>query len=309
VKDKLSAGQAASPSQRAECLRLAAVLAELAGLDNDAKHLRDEAEKDRPPLSVMEVLAHKQAQLDALQSQVAALRRLTHTEQQVRLDVRFVEISRTKMREAGIKLPALNKTGDHATIGVIDSDHELFAVLEDLRAKGIARVLAEPSLLTVSGRPAFFHSGGEFPFLRQMPQETTIEFKSFGTQIDFVPIVVGDGKLHLDVKPRISSVDPTLSVDVGGLKVPGLNVRECDTGIEMASGQSAVVAGIVQNRVESRPNKGSGATVETIEETELLVLARATLVKDSDAAQAVSAAYRSGHYSPVDHPTQATKTK
>ena len=211
------------------------MLAELGGLDKDAKHLRDEAEKDRPPLSVMEVLARKKAQLDALQSQVAALRRLTHTEQQVRLDVRFVEISRTKMREAGIKLPALNKTGKHATtnaprsdensrdcpsVGVIDSDHELFAVLEDLRAKGIARVLAEPSLLTVSGRPAFFHSGGEFPFLQQKPQETTVEFKSFGTQIDFVPIVLGDGKLQLDLKPQSAPLILRLPSMLGGSRCP-----------------------------------------------------------------------------------------
>ena len=97
--------------------------------------------------------------------------------------------------------------------------------------------MAEPTLVTVSGRPAFFNSGGEFPILIPAGLGTvSVEFKKFGTQVDFVPIVLGNGNIRLEVKPRVSFVDPTLSVTSQGITVPGLNVREVDTGVEMKAG-------------------------------------------------------------------------
>jgi pilus assembly protein CpaC len=113
-------------------------------------------------------------------------------------------------------------------------------------------VLAEPNLVTVSGRPAQFLSGGEFPIL--VPQSlgtVSIEYKKFGTQVDFVPIVLRDGHIRLEVRPQVSEIDPARSVTVGGLTVPGLRKREVDTGVELRAGQTLAIAGLVQTRTES----------------------------------------------------------
>jgi Flp pilus assembly secretin CpaC len=297
-----------SPTEQTSCLLMAADLAELGGSDKDAKHLRDEAAKDQPPTGILDLLTRRQAQLDTLQSQVAALRRLTHTEQQVLVDVRMIEISRTKMREAGLKLPALNqansaakdpsqpveKSSGNSVLGIIDSDHELFAFLDELRAKGIAKTLAEPAILTVSGRPAFFSSGGEFPFLQRQSGEATIDFKQYGTQVNLVPLALGNNKLRLEFKARVSEIDEQLSVNAGGLKLPGLQVRECDTGVEFASGQTVVVGGIIgpgnhaattEKSPEKAPSGKPAEPVETPQETELLVLVRARLVDPASEPQ------------------------
>jgi Flp pilus assembly secretin CpaC len=306
---KKDVAETLSPSEQTACLLMAADLAELGGSDKDAKHLRDEAAKDQPPTGILDLLTRRQAQLDALQAQVAALRRLTHTEQQVLVDVRMIEISRTKLREAGIRLPSLSakpnsdtkdssqsveKSRGGALLGVIDQDHEFFAFLDELRSKGIAKTLAEPAILTVSGRAAFFSSGGEFPFLQRQSGETTIDFKQYGTQVNLVPLALGNDKLRLEFKARVSEIDEQLSVNAGGLKLPGLHVRECDTGVEFASGQTVVVGGIIGpgNHVatteKSSENASSGKPaepVETPQETELLVLVRARLVDPASEPQ------------------------
>jgi Bacterial type II and III secretion system protein len=306
VKAELSRGKLASPSEQAECLRLAAVLAELGGLDKDAKHLRDEAEKDRPPLSVMEVLTRRQAQLDALQAQVAALRRMTRTEQQVLVEVKMIEISPSEMT-------ALLGSREKVPEAII-SNRDLFTKLQELREKGLAKVLAEPTLITVSGRPAYFHSGGELPFVRNQ----TVEFKSYGTQLDLLPQSLGNDKVRLDVKAGVSFVDPTYSVTTGGVTTPGLNVRECATAVECRFGQTVMIAGLVQEsklpatakRTDDNATVKS-ATGEAPQESQLLVLLKATIVKDSEVAHAAAASHGSGHYGPGSSldSTPATKTK
>jgi pilus assembly protein CpaC len=107
-------------------------------------------------------------------------------------------------------------------------------------------------LITVSGRPAFFNAGGEFPIL--IPQSlgtVSIEYKKYGTQVDFVPIVLGNGTIRLEVRPRVSEIDNTRSVTINGTVVPGLRVREVDTGVEMKAGQTLALAGLVQTRIEA----------------------------------------------------------
>jgi Flp pilus assembly secretin CpaC len=305
---KKDVAETLSPTEQTACLLMAADLAELGGSDKDAKHLRDEAAKDQPPTGILDLLTRRQAQLDTLQAQVAALRRLTHTEQQVLVDVHMIEISRTKLREAGLKLPDLNeanraakdpsqpveKSRGGAVLGIIDSDHELFAFLDELRAKGIAKTLAEPAILTVSGRPAFFSSGGEFPFLQRQSGDATIDFKQYGTQVNLVPLALGNDMLRLEFKARVSEIDEQLSVNAGGLKVPGLHVRECDTGVEFASGQTVVVGGIIEpgnhaatteKSPEKAPSGKPAEPIETPQETELLVLVRARLVDPASEPQ------------------------
>ncbi len=241
--------------------------------------------------------------------------------QQVLLHVKVMEVSRTKLRDLGFDwaqvinahtllssasglLTGLEGVGGGVTptpittgqptfmFRVVDGNSAFFGVLEALREDNLMKILAEPTLVTVSGRPAFFNVGGEFPIL--VPESlgtVSIEYKKFGTQVDFVPIVLGGARLRLEVKPRVSEIDNTRSVTVQSIHVPGLRVREVDTGVEMVAGQTLAIAGLVQTRVEAhrRGIPGMmelpyiGALFRKVEETnnevELLILVTPELVE------------------------------
>jgi pilus assembly protein CpaC len=197
--------------------------------------------------------------------------------QQILLHVKVVEVSRTKLRElgfdfwtnnksfflsstvSGTAVPSASPSGvfgptglETARFGIVSDGSTFFGLIDALREYDLAKIMADPTLTTVSGRPAFFNSGGEFPILIPAGLGTvSVDFKKFGTQVDFVPIVLGNGNIRLEVKPRVSFIDPSLNVTAQGITVPGLNVREVDTGVEMKPGQTLAIAGLVQSRVES----------------------------------------------------------
>ena len=252
--------------------------------------------------------------------------------QQVLLHVKVMEVSRTKLRELGFDFAKITGnnlvlsgisgllasvdpqtggnglitnaaghgvlTGTTETFGfrVVNGSSAFFGVLRALRQDNLMKVLAEPALVTVSGRPARFQSGGEFPIL--VPQSlgtVSIEYKTFGTQVDFVPIVLGNGRIRLEVRPRVSEVDSSLSVSQGGVTVPGLRTREVDTGVEMQAGQTLAIAGLVQSRVEA-VNRGLPwvsevpylgvlfrRVRESVNEIELLIMVTPELVEAMDA--------------------------
>ena len=125
--------------------------------------------------------------------------------------------------------------------------------MDALQNNQVAKILAEPNIVAVSGRPAQFNVGGEIPIL--VPQSlgtTSIEYKPFGTQIDFLPIVLGNGNIRLEVRPRVSYLDPTSGITLNGIVVPGFNVRQVDTAVEMKGGQTFALAGLTQERTETR---------------------------------------------------------
>ncbi len=247
--------------------------------------------------------------------------------QQVLLHVKVMEVSRTKLRQLGFDWaqvinghmivssasgllaglegvgggvpPTATTTGQPTFMfRVVDGNSAFFGVLEALRRDNLMKILAEPTLVTVSGRPAFFNVGGEFPIL--VPESlgtVSIEYKKFGTQVDFVPIVLGGGRIRLEVKPRVSEIDNTRSVSVQSINVPGLRVREVDTGVELMAGQTLAIAGLVQTRVEAQ-RRGIpgimelpyiGALFRKVEETnneiELLILVTPELVDPLDPSE------------------------
>lgn len=203
---------------------------------------------------------------------------------EVLLHVKVMEVSRTKLRAlgfdwtqisgqnivrssvsglisgataadavAGTSASAVTSGAETFFFSVIDGSDAFFGVLEALRQDNLMKVLAEPTLVTVSGRPAFFQVGGEFPII--VPQSlgtVSIEYKKYGTQVDFVPIVLGNGKIRLEVRPRVSEIDSARSVVINSTTVPGLRVREVDTGVEMKAGQTLAIAGLVETRVEAQ---------------------------------------------------------
>lgn len=197
--------------------------------------------------------------------------------QQVLLHVKLMEVSRTKLRRLGFDWATFNGNsgvvqsvsgviatagigsgtatgtgGESVAFGIVNNGNSFFGFIDALRQYNLVKVLAEPTLVTVSGRPASFNSGGEFPIL--VPQAlgtTSIEYRQFGTRVDFVPIVLGNGRVRLEVRPQVSEIDPSRSVTINGTTVPGLRTRWVDTGVEMKAGQTLALAGLIQNQIES----------------------------------------------------------
>ncbi|MBP89672.1 MAG: histidine kinase [Planctomycetaceae bacterium] len=201
--------------------------------------------------------------------------------QQVLLHVKLMEVSRTKLRSMGFDWANFNGNdaivqnvaglvdsytlnpnslqsnfGENIAFGIVDDNNAFLGLLEALRKYNLVKVLAEPTLVTISGRPASFSSGGEFPIL--VPQgfsNLSIEYREFGTRVDFVPIVLGNGRVRLEVRPVVSEIDSARSVSIGTNSVPGLRTRWVDTAVEMKVGQTLALAGLIQTQVESE-NKG-----------------------------------------------------
>lgn len=134
------------------------------------------------------------------------------------------------------------------TTGIVSGSSAFFGVLDALVQNNLAKVLSEPTLVTVSGRPAYFNVGGEVPVPASGLGAANVTFRPFGTQVDFVPIVRGGGRIRLEVRPRISDVDPSLSVS----GIPGFRVRTIDTGVDMMAGETLALGGLVQTRVDAQ---------------------------------------------------------
>jgi pilus assembly protein CpaC len=184
--------------------------------------------------------------------------------QQVLLEVRFVEVSRTASRELGIQWNVVN-SNLNATIGtanllsgnapfgtiltnVIKGGTNVDALIQALEERQVARSLAEPNLVALSGDTANFLAGGEFPFpVAAQLGLITIEWKRFGVGLAFTPTVLGGGLINLKIEPEVSQLDPTNVVQVGNVAVPSLIVRRANTTVELRDGQSFAMAGLLQN--------------------------------------------------------------
>ena len=131
------------------------------------------------------------------------------------------------------------------------------ATLDALERKGLVKTLAEPTLVALSGETASFLAGGEFPV--PVLQSSgggagggaggggiTIEFKPFGVSLAFTPTVLADGVINLQVEPEVSSIDPSASITVNGLTVPGLQTRRASTVLELRDGESFALAGLIR---------------------------------------------------------------
>lgn len=133
------------------------------------------------------------------------------------------------------------------------------AMIDVLDREGLINVLAEPNLTAVSGQTASFLAGGEFPVPVKQDRDTmTVEFKPFGVALDFTPTVLGDDRISLTVRPEISELDPNASIVMDGLVIPGIRVRRVETTVEMASGQSFAIGGLLQNNIADTVSKIPG---------------------------------------------------
>ena len=189
-----------------------------------------------------------------------------------------------------------------AVIGVPRADLEVF--IQALAENQYLRILANPTLVALSGEEASFLAGGEFPI--PVPQSgtgggsssITIEYKQFGVRLTFRPTVLGDGTIRLYAAPEVSELTSVGSVTIGGFQIPALTTRKAETTIELKSGQTFAMAGLMRskiNAIESRfPGLGDlpvigplfSSTRYAKDETEMVVMVTAVLVEPMSIAQA-----------------------
>ncbi|SMQ58743.1 pilus assembly protein CpaC [Altererythrobacter xiamenensis] len=174
--------------------------------------------------------------------------------------------------------------------------------LDTLEQKGLSKTLAEPTLISLSGEKASFLAGGEFPIPVAQSSSgqggagggtaaITVEFKPFGVSLGFTPTVLSDNTINLLVEPEVSSIDPSASVTVGGLTVPGLQTRRASTVLELRDGESFAIAGLIQRDFQTTVNQvpllGSIPIIGSLfrsssfqkGETELLIIVTPRLVQ------------------------------
>lgn len=142
-----------------------------------------------------------------------------------------------------------------------NSNRDFFGVLSLLEGKGLARVLAEPSLVASSGQTASFLAGGEFPIPVSQgggsgsAAAITIEYKEFGVRLNLTPTVLSRDRIALKVAPEVSELDYSAGIQIGGVSVPALNVRRTDTTVELGDGETFVISGLVSNNMQANVNK------------------------------------------------------
>ncbi|MBC2768464.1 type II and III secretion system protein family protein [Pusillimonas minor] len=186
--------------------------------------------------------------------------------------------------------------------GYANSGRSVQAMIDVLDREGLISVLAEPNLTAVSGETASFLAGGEFPIpVKQSDSDSlTVEFKPFGVALDFTPTVLSDDRISIKVRPEISEIDPNNSIVLDGLVIPGLSVRRVETTVEMASGQSFAIGGLLQNNIRDISSQIPGLGQIPIlgrlfsssdyrnNKTELVVIVTPYLVKPTDSSQMAS---------------------
>ncbi|MDQ0464698.1 pilus assembly protein CpaC [Caulobacter ginsengisoli] len=232
--------------------------------------------------------------------------------QQVMLEVRIIEVTRSSLKDLGVNLdvhnlsgftlatgtglvgnnPAQGTLGISTNVGTLSLD----ATLRALEEKGVIRTLARPNLAAISGEEATFLAGGEFPYpVPNGLDSVTIEFKPFGVTLKFTPTVQDGGLIRLKVAPEVSSLDSSHAVKIGNFELPSLLVRRAATTIELKDGETFAIAGLFQqdyaNTVRQIPWAGDlpvlGALFRSArwrkQETELVILVtpRMTTAADS----------------------------
>ncbi|MBY8948587.1 MULTISPECIES: type II and III secretion system protein family protein [unclassified Pseudomonas] len=198
---------------------------------------------------------------------------------QVQTDIRFVEVSRTKLKEASTSILGIGKnfligspnlsvpSANTLALPVSASNFNIgfgggrvSAMINALESSGFAYTLARPSLVALSGQSATFLAGGEVPIPVPSAGSDTIsiEYKEFGIRLTLTPTVIDRNRITLKVAPEVSELDYSNSVQIQGIQVPALTVRRTDTSVSLADGESFVISGLISTNNRSTINKFPG---------------------------------------------------
>lgn len=247
-------------------------------------------------------------------------------DQEIQLKVRVIEIDRTKLRQLGFNFygstnnafvagipggltPLASLAAPIATApslatdptkfttqaptllgGVVNNNYSLSMFLNALESESLLKILASPVLTTTNGTPANLLSGGEFPIL--VPQSlgtVTVQWKEYGVRLTAVPLLLGNGRVRLNLQPEVSQKDLSNSVTTQGLTVPALTTRRVNTSVEMRFGETFMLGGLIEVQDIAQTNKVPwlgelpycGALFRTVSyqsvETELVIMVTPTL--------------------------------
>ena len=254
---------------------------------------------------------------------------------QVMLEVRISEIQRSLLKDFGVNFNFISEKGTNMGIGLLNNLTSIASIrspssrslttaasnkingiyqflsngatwttfIDALKEEGLIKVLAEPTLITLSGKTANFLAGGEFPV--PVPQSTsgggtptiTIEYKPFGVGLNFTPTVLSNKKISMQVAPEVSELNFGNAVAFQGFIIPALDTRRVSTVVELADGQSFAIAGLLKDNVKEQIDKYPvlgdipilGALFRSNsfrkDETELVVIVTPHLVKPLDMAK------------------------
>jgi hypothetical protein len=292
---------AVSTAERIAHLEKAADHLAAAGMLDEAKQARHEAEGLREKLQKQEiadkVLKQKLVDLERLQSEIDALRGAAGHSDQILIHLQVLQVSVTKMREAGFDFPQRETDCGRAIFPSLFSSKgeecrtqqsvsiragkykEVAAFVEALRQQHVLKILAEPTLVMTDKRPAYFVSGGELPFpVLRADGTVEVQRRLLGTHVDLVPKLLGKGKVRLAIHSRFGEMDPTLSVKVGDITVPCMRELEIDTDFDAELGQTTVLSEVAQQDTKAVISDEANPAPPAPDETRTFFLVTAELV-------------------------------
>ena len=230
--------------------------------------------------------------------------------QQIMVEVRMIEASRTSLRDVGFNVGASNQTfalttgnglgGTQAPQGTLNIAGRIGGASVDvqlaaLEQQGVIRTLAKPNLIAMSGEEASFLAGGEFPY--PVPQGlniVTVDFRTYGVKLNVTPTVEDNGEIRLKIAPEVSQLDPAHAITIDGISLPALITSKASTTVELRDGQSFAIAGLFQqgynNTLNQFPGLGNLPVLGSLfrstnfqkQQTELIIIVTPRLTTPTD---------------------------
>ncbi len=269
----------------------------------------------------------------------------TATPLQVNLQVRFAEVSRNFIKNVGVRLNTSDRAGSgflfgsnsgnagtitydgagvktstysvgaqRSTLGIAGRlfGTDILSAIDLGETIGQVTTLANPNLTALSGETGTFLAGGEIPIpIAQGLGAVSIEYKQYGVSLSYTPIVLSDGRISLRVRPEVSQLDYSNAINMSGTRVPGLTSRRAETTVELGSGQSVMIGGLLQNshnnNIEKTPFLGDLPIIGSLfrsnsfqrNETELVIIITPYLVKPVNSSSEI-ALPSDGYRAPTD---------
>jgi Flp pilus assembly secretin CpaC len=240
------------------------------------------------------LLQRKLSEAARLQGEILQLRAELGKNQQILVKVKMLEVSLTKLKKLGvdfsspsdgsfkvIDISSLQKAlgTNVAALGqgsYTPNAKEATGFLERLVENRVARVLADPSIATVSARPAQFFVGRELPIPAGDNRQRVTEFQKCGTELNVLALTLNDNRVQLQIRARVSEPEATGSIVIDGSNISALRVRECDTSIETKFGEPVVLNGLVEKRVET--SKTESGIRDEVNEVALVIIVTPEIV-------------------------------